>query len=276
MDDLVRTLNRAVAAGEGDRPAQLTSLEGNLDAELKEWGVSVEIEVVPPAIDKIFELGTNLHLDDGVRTLAEQKGHGLQRAVLFALIRAWANTLRPRAEEAEETKARAASDSIIFAVEEPELFLHPHAQRRLAKALEEIAGTVGHQVLLCSHSTHFVDLEHYKRVAIAYKNSAQQGTKVRQCVRDLFEGENVDERKKRFHMAKWINPDRGEIFFAKKAVFVEGETETTMIPFLAQKLGVYDPEVSVIDCGSKHNLPLYIAIANAFEVPYTVVLACSP
>lgn len=271
MDDLVKTLNRAVAEGVGDRPAQLTSLERNLGAELKEWGVSVEIEVVPPSIDKIFELGTNLHLDDGVRTLAEQKGHGLQRAVLFALIRAWANTLRPKAEEGEETKARVASDSIIFAVEEPELFLHPHAQRRLARALEEIAGTAGHQVLLCSHSTHFVDLEHYKRVAIAYKKSAEEGTMVRQCVTDLFQGEDLEDRKKRFHMAKWINPERGEIFFAKRAVFVEGETETTVIPFLAEKFGMFDPEVSIIDCGSKHNLPLYVAIANAFEIPYIVV-----
>lgn len=273
MKSLVDTLNRAEAGGKGDRPAQLTSLEGSLDEELKGWGVSVEIEVLPPAIDKIFEMGTNLHLDDGVRTLAEQKGHGLQRAVLFALMRAWAKSLLPRPDEAEalETKARVASDTIIFAVEEPELFLHPQAQRRLAKALEEIAGTPGHQVFLCSHSTHFVDLEHYKRVAIAYKPTAEEGTKVRQCLKELFEGADLEDRKKRFHMAKWINPDRGEIFFAKRVVFVEGETETTMIPYLAERLGVFDPEVSVIDCGSKHNLPLYVSIANAFEIPFIVV-----
>jgi CRISPR-associated exonuclease Cas4 len=271
MEALVKTLNRPEAGGEGERPSQLTSLESNLDAELKAWGVSVEIEVLPPAIDKIFEMGTNLHLDDGVRTLAEHKGHGLQRAVLFALIRAWAKALRPKVDEAEETKARVASDTIIFAVEEPELFLHPHAQRRLAKALEEIANTPGHQVFLCSHSTHFVDLDHYKRVAIAYKPTSEEGTKVRQCMVDLFEGEGTEDRKKRFHMAKWVNPDRGEIFFAKRVVFVEGETETTMIPFLGEKLGIFDPEVSIIDCGSKHNLPLYISIATAFEIPFVVV-----
>lgn len=273
MKALVDTLNRPEAGGKGERPAQLTSLEGNLDAELKEWGVRVEIEVLPPAIDKIFEMGTNLHLDDGVRTLAEQKGHGLQRAVLFALMRAWAKSLHPKPEEAdaEGTKPRAASDTIIFAVEEPELFLHPQAQRRLAKALEEIAGTPGHQVFLCSHSTHFVDLEHYKRVAIAYKPTAEVGTKVRQCMKELFEGESLDERKKRFRMAKWINPDRGEIFFARRAVFVEGETETTMIPYLADRLGVLDPEVSIVDCGSKNNLLLYISIATAFKIPFMVV-----
>jgi CRISPR-associated exonuclease Cas4 len=72
-------------------------------------------------------------------------------------------------------------------------------------------------------------------------------------------------------MGHWLNPDRGEMFFAKRAVFVEGETERVALPYLADRLGCIDREVSVIDCGSKHNLPLYIAIANAFEVPYTVV-----
>lgn len=37
------------------------------------------------------------------------------------------------------------------------------------------------------------------------------------------------------------------------------------------KLGVFDPDISIIDCGSKHNLPLYIAIANSFEIPYLVI-----
>lgn len=72
-------------------------------------------------------------------------------------------------------------------------------------------------------------------------------------------------------MANWINPDRGEIFFAKRVVFVEGETEKVILPYLAKKLGIYDADVSVIDCGCKHNLPLYIAIAKAFEISYLVI-----
>jgi CRISPR-associated exonuclease Cas4 len=72
-------------------------------------------------------------------------------------------------------------------------------------------------------------------------------------------------------MSRWINPDRGEMFFARKVVFVEGETENTILPFLAQKIACFDADVSVIDCGSKHNLPLYIAIANAFRLSYVVV-----
>ncbi|MFX8485533.1 ATP-dependent endonuclease, partial [Acinetobacter baumannii] len=53
--------------------------------------------------------------------------------------------------------------------------------------------------------------------------------------------------------------------------FVEGETEKVVFPYLANKLGVFDPDISIIDCGSKHNLSLYIAIANVFEIPYLVI-----
>jgi CRISPR-associated exonuclease Cas4 len=87
----------------------------------------------------------------------------------------------------------------------------------------------------------------------------------------LFEGERVEERKRRFHMARWVNPERGEMFFAKRVAFVEGETEKTLLPFLAAKLGCFDEDVSVLDCAGKHNLPLYIAIANAFRIPYVVL-----
>jgi CRISPR-associated exonuclease Cas4 len=61
------------------------------------------------------------------------------------------------------------------------------------------------------------------------------------------------------------------MFFAKRVVFVEGETEKVIFPFLAERLGVFDSDVSIIDCGSKHNLPLYIEIANAFKISYLVI-----
>ncbi|MDD5142402.1 ATP-dependent endonuclease [Methanoregula sp.] len=269
IEQLVKRLNRSDADPQ-NRPTQMVDLETRLSEELRDWGVSVEIEVIPPEIEKIFELGTNLSLDDGVKTLAEQKGHGLQRAVIFAIFRAWAKTLRSNTQP-DAAVPRASSDSLIFAIEEPELFLHPQAQRKMAQALQEIAVTPQHQVLICSHSSHFVDLEKYRSICIISKENPRDGTSVRQCSKDLFEGTTHQDRKKKFHAAHWINPDRGEMFFAKKVVFVEGETEKVIFPFLADKMGCFKHDVSIIDCGSKHNLPMYIAIANAFNLKHVVV-----
>lgn len=123
LEELIKVFN--ASSEDSTRPKQLVELEESIEVELKQWGISVDIEVQPPAIEKVFELGTYLHLDDGLRTLAERKGHGLQRAVIFALIRAWAKSLRSVPDDASTTIPRTSSESVVFAVEEPELFLHP-------------------------------------------------------------------------------------------------------------------------------------------------------
>lgn len=256
----------------GEAMSALARLEATLTRELGPWEVTASIQVTPPEIEKIFELGAQLYVDDGLKTAAESKGHGLQRAILFALVRAWAASLRSGGESTG-IAPRRSSDSVFFAIEEPELFLHPQAQRQFVAALEAIADTADHQVFVSTHSTYFVDMDHYERLAIVTKSALAEGTQIRQCTRELFAGEDAAERKRRFHMASWVNPDRAELFFAKKVVLVEGETEKAVLPFLARKLRCFEPNVSVIDCASKHNIPLYIEIEilNAFLIPYCVI-----
>jgi putative ATP-dependent endonuclease of OLD family len=246
MSRLVGMLNRK-EEGPDERPQQLQELE------------------------KVFELGTSTSLDDWVKALVEQQGHGLQRAVIFGLVRAWAKTLRQPLKRGEGLAPRRAPKSLILGLEEPELSLHPHAQRRLRRSLEDIADSDHHQVFVCTHSSHFVDLDRFRSVAIVTKPSPQKGTGLRQCTEELFDGAAGGDRKRRFQMARWVDPGRAEMFFAKRVVFVEGETEASVLPFLAQQLGCFDPEVSVVDCGSKFNLALYIAIANAFKLRYLVI-----
>lgn len=271
VDELAKSLNRQNGVTD-QRPSQLIDLEKAIEEELTDWKVGVDIQVIPPVFEKFFEFGTTLNIDDGVKTRAEEKGHGLQRALMFALFRAWAKSLRNiSAAVTGGTVPRISSESVIYAIEEPELFLHPHAQKKMALAIKEIAQTPNHQIIICSHSSHFIDLDNYKSICLVNKPTPQRGTELRQCTQDLFSGTGVDERKRRFHAAQWINPDRGEMFFAKKVAFVEGETEKVIFPFLANKLNCYDPEVSIIECGSKFNLPLYVAIANAFKLHYVVV-----
>ena len=237
-----RELERVIASlnerdGKNDVTNEILILERGIEHELASWGVKVNIEVMPPQLEKLFELGTDVHIDDGVRTTADRKGHGLQRAMIFALLRSWAAALQAerQAKDDREVSARRHSDSVIFAMEEPELFLHPHAQRRLSRSLREIANSPEHQVFVCTHSTHFVDLTYYKEIAIITKEKSEIGSQVRQCTAELFEGEDVGDKKRIFHMAYWVNPDRGELFFARRVIFVEGETEKVAIPFLAEK-----------------------------------------
>jgi CRISPR-associated exonuclease Cas4 len=271
LSGLLSSLNK----GEGvKRPKELFELEESLAQELKQWEVSLDIEITPPDIEKLFQLGTSIFIDDGIRTPIEMKGHGIQRSLIFALFKAWAKTIKKAKEqipESEMKKSRYASQATFFAIEEPELFLHPQAQRQMMTSLEELSRTPNYQVFLCTHSTWFVDIDLYKSITIVKKPSSEQGTLVAQCTKELYEGNDRSDKKSRLKMAYWFNPDRSELFFAKKVILVEGETEKIIFPLLAQKIGCYDENVCIIDCGSKFNIPLYLEVLNAFDIQYYVV-----
>ena len=72
-------------------------------------------------------------------------------------------------------------------------------------------------------------------------------------------------------MNYWINPDRSEIFFAKKVILVEGQTDKIVLSYLAKKLKIYNYSYSIIECGSKSTIPQFIRLLNAFKIPYVAV-----
>lgn len=121
--------------------------------------------------------GVSLRIDDGVLTDVLAKGNGMQRSVVFALL-----------QSLIETSRRGSSKPIILAIEEPELYIHPHCQRLVYRVLREFAGyqpdgtSVGtDQVIYTTHSPAFVDLGAYERIAVVRKPDHLSGTAVSQC-----------------------------------------------------------------------------------------------
>ncbi|EPJ45124.1 MAG: ATP-dependent OLD family endonuclease [Osedax symbiont Rs1] len=249
-----------------DRPEQLISFEEELTRELVSWGASIDIEISPPDIESVFKANTQVWIDDGVRTDIARKGHGLQRALTVALIQVLAKRSIAAAEGEGNKSSRKASNSRYFIFEEPELYLHPQAQRALFDSFVSLSES-GSQVVLCTHSSGLIDVERYKSIYIATKDNGNNETIIKQCVENLFDGDT----KKDFNLSYWINPDRGELFFASKVVLLEGATEKTVFPLLAKDIGVFKYDYTLIDCGSKDNIPLYIRLLNKFSIPYVAV-----
>jgi CRISPR-associated exonuclease Cas4 len=169
--------------------------------------------------------------------------------------------------EVAEAPSRHASKSSYFVLEEPELYLHPQAQRELFDSLVELSKGDS-QVLLCTHSSSFISLDRYPSICIVRKNTIDEGTTILQCTEGLF-AEPSD--KDLFNLTYWVNPDRGELFFARKVILTEGLTEKTVIPLLAGKLGIFRHDFTVIDCGSKDSMPSYLQLLNKFRIPYVTV-----
>lgn len=273
---LMRILNKTNEDGteNKERPPELRSFEESLDAELANWSTKIDVEIIPPEIDDIFKVGATVWVDDGIRTDVGRKGQGLQRALIFALVRSLAKLTRLEREAAKESEAegegtpsRQASTSSYFVLEEPELYLHPQAQRELFDSLVELSKGDS-QVLLCTHSSSFISLDRYRSICIVRKNTLEEGTTIFQCTEDLFVQASDKDL---FNLTYWINPDRGELFFARKVVLTEPPTEKTVIPLLAGKLGLFRHDLTVIDCGSKDSMPSYLQLLNKFRIPYIAV-----
>lgn len=246
-----------------DRPAELNVFETKLSTNLAEWGVNLEVEVLSPNIDEVFRSSVNIWIHDGIKTDINRKGHGLQRALTFSLIKTLSEQVL---EEASlEGQNRQVSKSSYFIFEEPELYLHPQAQKSLLYSLENLS--LNSQVVLCTHSSSLISLEKYKSIAIVRKDNETKETNITQYQEEILE----EDEKKNFQLVSWINQDRAELFFAKKVILLEGATEKTVIPYIAKKLGVFKYEYTLIDCGSKNNIPSYVKLLETFKIPYIAV-----
>lgn len=215
--DLQRAIAELSAIMEGETPDQklqeIKDLEIRLEKALSDWGVGVDIHIKSPDFLTLMQSGVHVELDDGLSTSIEEKGNGLQRSLIFALMRVWAEASH---SEEKDLDTDIRERSIMFAFEEPELFLHPHISRVTYQALRTLSST--YQILLCTHSAHFVNLEDYKDIVVIRKLNQTEGTSSYKTSGELFEGNS--EQKQRFNMIQFFNPDRSEVFFAKRVALV--------------------------------------------------------
>ncbi|MGL5000164.1 MAG: ATP-dependent nuclease [Cetobacterium sp.] len=195
-----------------------------------------------------------------VNYLKENKvSQSLQRRILFSFLK---NSLDKVDISRESIKVKLCNLFLIF--EEPELHLNPQASREMYSLLVKLS-KIGVQIVLETHSSYFVGLKQYKSICLIRR--IEKSIKAFQYTGELMNGDEI----KNFNMNYWINPDRGEMFFAKKVILVEGQTDKIALSYLAKKIGVYNYNYSIIECGSKSIIPQFIKVLNGYKIPYVAV-----
>lgn len=124
---------------------ELDKLSGQVRVYLEKQFPDTEeviFEVNQPAFESLLK-NFETSIDDGVYTSADEKGDGMQRALMLAIIQAYADFRR----ENDET-----NKYFLFLIDEGELHLHPTAQRKLKNALLQLSQS-GDQVLINTHSS---------------------------------------------------------------------------------------------------------------------------
>lgn len=151
----------------------------------------------------------------------------------------------------------------VLLIEEPELYLSPHAQRHLYRVLRTLAER-GNQILYSTHAPVFLSVDRMEELALV-RHTPDGGT-------TLFQPEPLEEAES-FRALSEFDSDRAELFLARAALLVEGRTEKMTFPLVFDALGIEaDKEgVLVLECGGKGNMPLFARICNHCGIPFVVV-----
>lgn len=228
--------------------------------------------------DNVNFLNTIFKLYDNKNIELKNSGYGLQfsLAVILSLFEKLitASTLaKKRGEEFKEYNC-------ILAFDEPEIHLHPFAQRALMKELNRMANgddegfndiikelfgieKFSAQLLIVSHSDKII-MGNYDNIVRVYSSS--EG--VRAISGKTIKNENAAEiNKHENHLQKFF-PHFCEGLFARKVIFVEGDTEVGAFREFSKKLGVdFDAAgVSIINANGEGTVIPLINLFSLFKI----------
>lgn len=218
--------------------------------------------------------------DMGLEFQASNLGMGVQASISIAILKAY-------------SELNLANKSPIF-IDEPELFLHPQAQRNFYKILRELSenkkdvnGNIireGTQVFYTTHSPNFLSAGNFNEIFIVRKTK-EKGTFLRYArvgdfVKDLKKRNNIDSSEedlllhyKNAYENTGDTQKANEGFFAKKIILVEGQSETLMLPYFFDLIGFdfIKEGISIVRCGSKSEIDRFYRLYSEFGIPCYVV-----
>jgi len=176
---------------------------------------------------------------------SEDMGAGTQSALAIAIARAYAEVIRK---------------PLIIAIEEPELYLHPHGCRHFYKLLKDLADS-GLQVIYTTHERSFVDIRNFESIHIVRKENEET---VVCSGSSLSMSSPFDEVK----IASKFNEYLNEVFFAEHVILVEGFSDKVACQLALEKLGLdLDlKNISIIECGSKTAIKPIAEILKHFKI----------
>ena len=161
-----------------------------------------------------------IEMSSNIRTSVANQGTGMVRAAVFGLLRFRQQWLKKRAGNDDR--------GLIIGFEEPEIYLHPSAANQMRDLIYELSDQ-NSQIVATTHSPYLIDLSRKpKQVLNRFQYEKDHTTVLPFSVSEEFmklQGNDKDQVK----MLIKLDDHVSRIFFTRKVLVVEGDTEEVVI-----------------------------------------------
>ncbi|MBJ8008870.1 MULTISPECIES: ATP-dependent nuclease [Bacillus cereus group] len=232
--------------------------------------IKFNVDINP--LDEIVSTSLKPNFDyNGLETLLTHQGNGVQRTFMLSILKGFKMYMKKYQDE-----EKGINRPLIIAIEEPELYLHPHLARVFKETLYSLADEGFFQVLATSHSPNFIDLAKPHRTLAKLSLNHEKNVIANQVDSNIY-GLPLQEKEK-FQALLRFNPYINEIFFAENVILVEGDTEVIALKLIGEKLvvngelerDIYD-RTSVVNCAGKGTMYIVLNVLNNFGIKYTCI-----
>ncbi len=193
---------------------------------------SVKFEVQLPEFEDLLK-NFDTRIDDGIETTAEEKGDGMQRALMLAIIQTYAEYRKKGAD---------VGKSFLFFIDEAELHLHPSAQRKLKNVLQELTEE-GDQVFMNTHSSVFIADDHAKQSLFMVEKGDDGDT-------DISE---IEPHEKAYVVYELLGGSPADLLLPRNFLIVEGPAEVEFLTQSMQRLCAEKPAIQFIPANGDHD-----------------------
>lgn len=202
---------------------EINSIVGNV---FPETGLHVKTEL--DDADKILKPHFNIEMSSNIRTSPDRQGTGSIRSAAFALLR-FRSTYLERKDRTDR--------NLIIGFEEPEIYLHPNAANSMRDEIYNLGVASTSQIICTTHSPYMIDLGkdldkdvYPKQILNLLKIAINDEQKVECSESTPFNtseayNELIANEKDQIKFILKIDDYVARVFFAKRIIIVEGDTE---------------------------------------------------